>query len=246
MTSAPRSPSSIVQYGPASAWLKSRTRMPASGSGATLFALDAGADIVRCLGLPPEQRDVSHDSKVLAHRLRSELRVSRLDGGKNAPMCLERARWPAGLAERFDTALLDNLRHGVDQVQQDLVARGQRDGVVKRRERRKLHLERLSGFEHIRKAAAALEQLRKRLAEPARAAEEHPLPMPYIDESKCLQHDEGLAHRSAADVQPLGELAFGRELVSRPHARLAHELAEPLAHVLIQAPAALERSKRRC
>src|ERR1700730_17602711 len=34
MMSAPRSPSSIVQYGPARAWLKSSTRMTASGSGA--------------------------------------------------------------------------------------------------------------------------------------------------------------------------------------------------------------------
>src|ERR1700676_4960934 len=33
MMSAPRSPSNIVQYGPARAWLKSSTRMPASGSG---------------------------------------------------------------------------------------------------------------------------------------------------------------------------------------------------------------------
>src|SRR6266853_5312760 len=32
MTSAPRSPSSIVQYGPARAWVRSRTRIPSRGS----------------------------------------------------------------------------------------------------------------------------------------------------------------------------------------------------------------------
>src|ERR1700726_653443 len=32
MTSAPRSPSSIVQYGPARAWVRSRTRTPSRGS----------------------------------------------------------------------------------------------------------------------------------------------------------------------------------------------------------------------
>src|SRR5260370_35997543 len=104
MTSAPRSPSSIVQYGPASAWVKSRTRMPDSGSGASFVESVAGVDIVRCFGLPPEQRHVRHDSKVLAHRRRRGQGALWFDGGEDAPVGLQRARRATLLAEAADAA----------------------------------------------------------------------------------------------------------------------------------------------
>src|ERR1700726_4476573 len=52
MTSAPRSPSSIVQYGPARAWVRSRTRTPSRGSvvSAGIASGSRGTRLVRRTG----------------------------------------------------------------------------------------------------------------------------------------------------------------------------------------------------
>ena len=53
-----------------------------------------------------------------------------------------------------------------------------------------LHLERFTRLEHVGQAAAALDELRKRLTEPTRAAEEDALPVTDVDEAKGLEHHE--------------------------------------------------------
>src|SRR5438445_306885 len=110
-------------------------------------------------------------------------------------------------------------------------------------ELRQLRLEGLARFEHVGQTAPALEQLPERLTKATRAPEKNALAMADVDEAQRLEHDKRLAHRGAAHLQLSGQVSLGRELVPRLHARLAHELAEPLADVLVKA-AAFEGAKR--
>jgi hypothetical protein len=68
--------------------------------------------------------------------------------------------------------------------------------------------------------------------------------MADVDEAKRLKDYERLAHRRAAHLQPICEVALGGELIPRRHPRLAHELAQTLTNVLVKAAAALKRPER--
>src|SRR5260370_23901041 len=68
--------------------------------------------------------------------------------------------------------------------------------------------------------------------------------MADVDETQCLQDHERLADGGAAHLQLVREVPLGWELVPRRHARFAHELAQTLTNVLVQAAAALEGPER--
>src|SRR6202158_4614936 len=85
---------------------------------------------------------------------------------------------------------------------------------------RQLHLASLARFEHVGKAAAALEQLRQRIPEAACPAKEHSLAVANVDEAKRLKDHKRLADRGSADMQPVSQVALGGELGAGHHAGL--------------------------
>ena len=57
-------------------------------------------------------------------------------------------------------------------------------------------------------------------------ARKRPLPVPRLDETDRLEHAERVAHRSAADAEPLREVALARQRTSGGIRAVEHQHAD--------------------